>query len=51
MNMTAFPVEELIVIALLLQWTQNMSELELCHSKRGREAGKGKGEQDSKESV
>jgi hypothetical protein len=34
-----------------LEWTQNNSELELHHSKRGREDGKGKGEQDCKESV
>jgi hypothetical protein len=34
-----------------LQWTQNNSELELRHSKRGREHGKGKGEKDGKESV
>jgi hypothetical protein len=33
------------------QWTLNNPELQLRHSKRGREDGKGKGEQDGKESV
>jgi hypothetical protein len=33
------------------QWTQNNSELELRYWKRGREDGKGKGQQDVKESV
>jgi hypothetical protein len=34
-----------------IQWTQNNSELQLRHWKRGREDGKGGGEQDGKESV
>jgi hypothetical protein len=34
-----------------VQWTQNNSELQLRHWKRGREDGKGKGEQDVRESV
>jgi hypothetical protein len=34
-----------------MQWTQNNSELGLRHIKRRREDGKGKGEQDGKESV
>jgi hypothetical protein len=36
-----------ILINPMLYWTQNMCELELRHSMRGREAGKGKGEQDA----
>jgi hypothetical protein len=35
----------------VMQWTQNNSELELRHSKRGREDGKGKRKKDGKESV
>jgi hypothetical protein len=38
-------------LILCVQWTQTNSELELHHSKRGREDGKGKGEEDGKESV
>jgi hypothetical protein len=36
------------VIALLLQWTQSVSEVELYHFKRGREDEEGKGQQDGK---
>jgi hypothetical protein len=39
-------------ILCLVQWTQNNSELELRHNKRGREDENGKGgTQDGKESV
>jgi hypothetical protein len=34
-----------------VQWKQNNSELGWRHSKRGREGGNGKGEQDGKESL
>jgi hypothetical protein len=34
-----------------VQWTQNSCEFQLRHWKREREGGKGKGEQDGKESV
>jgi hypothetical protein len=34
-----------------LQWTQNNSELQLLHWKRGMDDGKSRGEQDGKESV
>jgi hypothetical protein len=34
-----------------VQWTQNNSELELRHRKKGREDGNYKGEQDGQESV
>jgi hypothetical protein len=33
------------------KWTQNNSKLRLRHSERGREDGKGKGQQDGKQSV
>jgi hypothetical protein len=38
-------------VDLYVQWTQCNSELELRHSKREREDGKGKGEQDDNETV
>jgi hypothetical protein len=43
--------DQLLILQPIIQWTQNNCELELCHSKRGREDGKGKGELDGKETV